>query len=113
MLKYLHPEERGVRICERNNYSGTMSVQKGGGGGAPSIGAGIPPQPMEAHSGAEIHLQLTEETHARVGESLRRLVLEQSPAGTCRPTERGAHTGSGFLVRLAPLWRRQNGEACS
>lgn len=28
MLKYLHPEERGVRICERNNYSGTMSVQK-------------------------------------------------------------------------------------
>ncbi|KAK4807043.1 hypothetical protein QYF61_018384 [Mycteria americana] len=38
--------ERGVRICERNNYADTKVSEEGGGGGAPGTGAEIPLQPM-------------------------------------------------------------------
>ena len=62
--------ERGVRICERNKSADTKVSEEGGGGGAPGVGAQIPLQPMEktmvrqavslqpmeVHSGADIHL---------------------------------------------------------
>ncbi|GAB0208407.1 mitochondrial enolase superfamily member 1 [Grus japonensis] len=67
---------RGVRICERNNSADTKVSEEGGGGGAPP-GAGaeiplqpvvktmvkqaVPLQPMEVHSGADIHLQPVED----------------------------------------------------
>jgi len=57
-----------VRRCERNNSADTK-VSEGGGGGCPGAGAeiplqpvktmvrqAVPMQPMEAHSGADLHL---------------------------------------------------------
>jgi len=58
---------RGVRICERNNSAHIKVGEEGGEGGAPGARAEIPlqpktmvtqvvsPQPMEVHSGADIH----------------------------------------------------------
>ncbi|KAK4818645.1 hypothetical protein QYF61_016616 [Mycteria americana] len=53
--------ERGVRICERNNSADTKVSEEGGEGGAPRVTAEIPLQPMEVHSGADIHLQPVED----------------------------------------------------
>ncbi|GAB0209503.1 AN1-type zinc finger protein 5-like [Grus japonensis] len=67
--------ERGVRICERNNYVDTKVSEEGGGGDAPGTGAEIPLQPMEktmdkqavslqpmeVNSGADIYLQPMED----------------------------------------------------
>jgi len=62
--------ERGVR-CERNNSADTKVSEGGGGGGAQSVGAEtlplqllmktmvrqtVPLQPMDVHSGADLHL---------------------------------------------------------
>ncbi|KAK4810940.1 hypothetical protein QYF61_013348 [Mycteria americana] len=73
--------ERGVRICERNNSADTKVSEEGGGGGAPGTGAEIPLQhvvktmvkqvvplqPMEVHSGADIHTAACGGPHARAG----------------------------------------------
>jgi len=32
-------------------------------------------------------------------------VLEQAPGRTCRPVERGAHTGAGLLAGLVTPWK--------
>ena len=40
-------EDRGVRICERNNSADTKVSGEGQGGGATGAGAEIPLQPME------------------------------------------------------------------
>jgi len=61
-----------VRICERNNSADTEVIEEGGGGGTTStraeillqpleqamVSQAVPLQPMEVHSGADIHLQL-------------------------------------------------------
>jgi len=39
--------------------------------------------------------------------------LEQAPARTCRPVERGAHAGAGLLTGLVMPWRIHTGAACS
>jgi len=63
-----------VRICERNSPADTKVSEEVGGGGAPGIAAeiplqhmvktmvrqAVPLQPMEAHCGADIHLQTME-----------------------------------------------------
>ncbi|GAB0190217.1 acid sphingomyelinase-like phosphodiesterase 3b [Grus japonensis] len=68
-------QDRGVRICERNNSTDTKVSEEGGGGGAPGAGTeiplqpvektmvkqAVPLQPMEVHSGADIHLQPVED----------------------------------------------------
>ena len=64
-----------MRTCERNNPADPKVSEEGGGGGAPGAGAEIPLQPMgktmvrqavrlqpmEVHSGADIHLQPVED----------------------------------------------------
>jgi len=39
--------------------------------------------------------------------------LEQAPARTCGPMERGAHTRAGLLARLVTPCGTHTGEACS
>ncbi|KAK4828885.1 hypothetical protein QYF61_001443 [Mycteria americana] len=67
--------KRGVRIRERKNSAATKTSEEGGGGGVPGTGAeiplqpvvktmvrqAVPLQPMEVHSGADIHLQPVED----------------------------------------------------
>jgi len=36
-------------------------------------------------------------------------VLEQAPARTCGPVERGAHAGAGLLAELVTPWTTQAG----
>ena len=58
--------ERGVRLCERNNPAGTKVSEEGGGGGARDARAESLPwqlvmktmvrQPVEVHSGSDLHL---------------------------------------------------------
>ena len=40
-------------------------------------------------------------------------VLEQAPARTCGPMERGAHAGAGLLAGLVTPWGTHAGAACS
>lgn len=79
----------------------------------------VPLQPMEVNGGAEIPLQPMEETHAGAGGCLRRGCdplgsphWSRVLAGTCRPMERGAHAGGGFLVGLVSPWGTHTGAAC-
>ncbi|KAK4811345.1 hypothetical protein QYF61_027574 [Mycteria americana] len=118
--KMLHnsSRERGVRICERNNYADTKVSEEGGGGGAPGAGAEIPLQPvvktmvrqvvplppMEDHRGADIHSAAHGGPHAEAsGYALKEAAAheeprqEQTPGRTCGPW-RGAHAGAGFLA---------------
>ncbi|RMC09663.1 hypothetical protein DUI87_13449 [Hirundo rustica rustica] len=83
----LHPE-RGVRLCERNNSADVKVSGEGGERGASGARAEIPLQPMvqdhgeaavslqpwEVNGGAEIHLQLVEETHTGAGRCLKESV---------------------------------------
>ena len=60
-----------MKICQRNKFADTKVSEEGGGGGTPGTGAeiphqpviktmvrqAIPLQPMEVHSGADLHLQ--------------------------------------------------------
>jgi len=39
--------------------------------------------------------------------------LEQAPARTCGPMERGAHAGAGLLAGLVTPWGTHAGAACS
>jgi len=39
--------------------------------------------------------------------------LEQAPARTCGPMERGAHTGAGLLAGLVTPWGTHAGAACA
>ncbi|KAJ7399583.1 hypothetical protein BTVI_114145 [Pitangus sulphuratus] len=64
-------------------------------------------QPIDVHRVVEIHLQPVEETHAGACGCLRGscelvggLSWSRLLAGTCGPTERGTHTGVGFLEGL-------------
>ena len=79
-----------MRTCVRTNSANTKVTEEGGGGGAPGVGAEIllQPmeeimvrqavllQPMEVHSGAELHLEPREDP-----------TLEQVdvPEGGCDP----------------------------
>ncbi|KAM9591242.1 uncharacterized protein ACIBXB_006115 [Morphnus guianensis] len=98
-------EERGVRICERNNPADTKVSEEGGGGGAPGAEAEIPLQPvvktmvrqvvplqpMEVNGGADIHLQpLEDPTPEQV----------DVPDGGCDPIRR-------------PRWSRFSGRTCN
>ncbi|GAB0204530.1 acid sphingomyelinase-like phosphodiesterase 3b [Grus japonensis] len=109
--------EQGVGICERNSPADTK-VSAGGAGGAPGARAeiplqpmvktmvrqAVPLQPMEVHSGADIHLQPVEDpTPEQV----------ETPEGACGPMERGAHAGAGLLAGLVTLWRTHAGSVCS
>jgi len=64
-------QERGVRVCERNNSADTKVREEGGGGTAPDarvetfrlqpmmktmVRQAVPLQHMEIHNGADIHL---------------------------------------------------------
>ncbi|KAJ7395679.1 suppression of tumorigenicity 5 protein isoform x4 [Pitangus sulphuratus] len=93
-----HIENRGERICERNNTADTKVSEEGGEGGAPGTGAEIPLQhvlkimgyrgtaslTMEVHSGPGIHLQPVEDP-----------MLEQMVAQKNIVTLWEAHTGAG------------------
>jgi len=91
-----------VRLNERNNCADTKVSEEGGGGGAPEARAEIfplqlvmktmvrqvvPLQPMEVHSGADIHLQPMEGTPRR---------SRWMPEGGCDPV------GSPRWSRLLP-----------
>ena len=95
--------ERGVRICERMNSTGTQLSEEGGGGGAPGVGAeislqpvvktmiqAIPLQSIEVHSGAEIHLQPVEGPTPRAGAGAQGRLL----------TSWRAHIGAGSWQNL-------------
>jgi len=76
-----------VRPCERNNSADPKVSAEGGGGGAPGAGAeiplqpmeqtmvrqAVPPQPTEAHGGADIHLQPMKDPAPEQGDAQRRL----------------------------------------
>jgi len=76
-----------VRLWERNNSADTKVSEEGGEGGAPGAGAQIPLQPMEqtmvrqaaplqpmeVHSGADIHLQTMEDPTPEQVDAQRRL----------------------------------------
>jgi len=123
-----------VRLCERNNSADTKARERRRGGGAPGARAEIPLQPvektmvrqavtlqsMEVHGGADLHLQPVEGTPRQRRwmpegscDSVGRPALEQAPARTCGPVERGAHAGTGLLARLVTLWGTHAGAACS
>ena len=84
--------ERIMRICERKKSADSKVSAEGGGRGAPGAGAEVPLQPMEktmvsqavslqsmeAHGGADTHLQPREDP-----------TLEQVdvPKGGCDPME--------------------------
>ncbi|RMC16118.1 hypothetical protein DUI87_08327 [Hirundo rustica rustica] len=96
--------ERGVRICERNSPADTKISEGRGGGGAPAARAEIPLLlAWEVHSGAGIHLQLTED-HVNVHK------------GNCDPM--GAHAAEGSWQDLRPCgersppWSRFAGRTC-
>jgi len=113
--------KRAVRQFERNNSAGTKVSEEGGGGGAPVAGAetfplqpveqtmvrqAVPLQPMEVHSGANIHP--CKEPHAGAGGCLKEAV-----------TPWGAHTGAGPWQDLrtrgerSPRRSRFAGRACA
>jgi len=46
-------------------------------------------------------------------DSVGSLMLEQAPARTCRPVERGAHARAGLLAGLLTLWVTHARAACS
>ncbi|GAB0188319.1 hypothetical protein GRJ2_001297200 [Grus japonensis] len=102
-------QERGARICERNNSADTK-VSEGGGGGAPGARAEIPLQPMEKtvvrqavplqpmqdDGGADIHLQLMEDpTPEQV----------DAPKGSCDPG--GSLCWSRLLAGPVAPWREE------
>ena len=76
-----------MRICKRNNSADTKVSGKGEGGGVPGSRAEVPLQPMgktmvrqafplqpiEVHSGADIHLQPVEDPALEQREAQRRL----------------------------------------
>jgi len=80
-------QDRGVRIHERNNSADTKVSGEGGEGGAPGTGEEIPLQPvektmvrqavllqpMEAHRGADNHLQPMEDPMLEQVDAQRRL----------------------------------------
>ncbi|GAB0184702.1 AN1-type zinc finger protein 5-like [Grus japonensis] len=102
--------ERGARTCERNNSADTKVSEEGGGGGAPVPGAeiplqplektmvrqAVPQQPMEVNSGADIHLQPTEDP-----------MTEQvdAPKGGCDPM--GSPCWSRLLAGPVAPWREE------
>ena len=109
------------------------SVKKEGGGGPPNAEAGIPLQTMEqttvkqaallqsmeVHRGAVIHLQPWEDPTVEQVDAQRSLLpygtpaLEQAPARTCGPVERGVHAKVGFLAGFVTPWGTHAGAACS
>jgi len=78
-----------------------------------------PLQPMEVHSGADLYPQPGEDPTPEQGDARRKLwprgqpALEQAPARTRGPMERGAHTGAGLLAGLLTLWGTHAGAGCS
>jgi len=65
----------------------------------------VPLQSMEVHSEADIHLQPMEDCDPEGScDPVGSPTLKQAPAKTCRPVERGAHTGAGLLAGLVTLW---------
>jgi len=122
-------------MAVRRDQDTKVSEEGGGEGGARDTGAEslplqlviktmvrqvFPLQPMQVHSGADLHLQHMEGTPhqsrwmAKGGcDPVGSPVLRQAPARTCGPVERGAHAGAGLLAGLATLWRTHAGAACS
>ncbi|KAK4829029.1 hypothetical protein QYF61_001804 [Mycteria americana] len=115
-------QERGVRVFERNNSADTKVSEEGGGGGAPGTGAeiplqpvvktmvrqAVPLQPMDLHSGADIHLQPVEDPMPEK--------VDASEAD-CDPMESPCWSrllaGPVTLWReRSPLWSRFAGRTC-
>jgi len=102
-------QERGVRICERNN-SAVTKVSEGGGGGAPGTTAEIPLQsvmktmvrqavslqPVEEHGEEDIPLQPMEDPT---------LVQVDAPEGSCDPVE--SPCWSMLLAGPVDPWREK------
>jgi len=76
-------------------------------------------QTIEVHSGADIHLQPWEDPTLEQVDALKQAVtlgksmLEQAPARTCEPMERGAYTGADLLAGLVTLQATHAGADCS
>ena len=80
-------QERGVRVCERNNSADTKVRAEGGERSAPGaraelplqpteqtmVGQAVPLQPMEAHGGADLHLQPMQDPTPEQRDGRRRL----------------------------------------
>jgi len=116
-------------MCERNNCASTKISEEGGGQAVLGAGSEIPlqsvektmarqavsVQPMEVHSGANIHLQPVEDPTPEQADAQRRLgplgepMLNQAPGRTCGPVQRGAHAGAGLLAGLVNPWGIQAG----
>ncbi|KAK4810779.1 hypothetical protein QYF61_008751, partial [Mycteria americana] len=105
--------ERGVRKRERNNHADTKVREEGRGGGAPGTRAEIllqpvvktmvrqvvPLQPMEVHSGADIHPAACGGPQARAGGcALKEAVIPWR-----------AHAGAGFLAGPVTLFGDPDG----
>jgi len=112
-------EERGVRICERNSPAEPKVSAEGGqevlqaleqrfscSRGPARGGTGCVLAATEAHGGADPHPQPTEDPtlDQRLPRPHGKPTLEQAPARTCRPMERGAHAGVGLLAGLVTPW---------
>jgi len=124
-----------VRLCKGKNFTDTEVSEEGGGEGAPDLRTEssplqlvmktmvrqvVPLQSMEVHGGADIHLQPVEGTPRQSRwmpeggcDPMGSPVLEQAPARTCGPMERGAHATAGLLAGLVTLWWTHTGAACS
>jgi len=109
-----------VRICERNNSVDTKVSEEGGGGGVPAVASEIPLQPVEVHSGADIHPAAQAGSHARAsGGALKQSVTlwkVHAAAGLVAGPEtlwRGVHIGAGLLVGSVASQGTHAGAVCS
>ncbi|CAM9375256.1 unnamed protein product, partial [Bubo scandiacus] len=67
---------------------------------------------MEAHGGAETHLQPVGDPTPEQGDvTLWKPTLEQAPGRICDPMEREAHAGAGLLAGLVTPWGTHAGAA--
>jgi len=76
-------------------------------------------QPMDVHSGADIHLQPTEDAIPEQVDAQRKLwphgrpAMKQAPGRTCRPVESEAHAGASLLAGLLTQWDIHTRAVCS
>jgi len=94
-------QERGVRICERNNSADTKVSEAEGAGGAPDVGAEVPLQPMEQTMVRQgVPLQISTCTPWRTPWWSRWM-----PEGGCDPM--GSSCWSRLLEGPAEQWREE------
>jgi len=100
-------QEKGVRKCERKNSADTKVSEEGGAPGTRAeiplqpmkktmVRQAVPLQPLEVHSGADIHLQPMEDSMSE---------QVDAPEGGCDPM--GSPRWSRLLAGPVDPWREE------